>query len=150
MATTNIGLQEVAQSQTFGQWLEAFNANMANIDSLPIPTEYGKNTTMEYLKLSNGKVIMWGRISHGTSYPCKTPWTRGYTSDKVTVDFPISLTKNNPTALITVQADTWKNVIAAVDAITYTSMSFWYWCDADDSAVSNSKECNIIVIGDWK
>lgn len=150
MATKNLKLDEVELSNTFGQWLESFNGNMGKIDALPIPIEYGKNTTMEYLKLSNGKVIMWGRLNHGTKYPCTSSWTRGYLSDKVTIDFPIALANSNPAVFAMAEATAWKDVAVCPTSVTYTTFSFKYWHASNDAEANNSKTCNILVIGDWK
>lgn len=150
MATTNINLTEIAQSQTFGEWLEAFNENMGTIDGLPIPIEYGKNTTMEYLKLSNGKIIMWGKIDHGTKYPCNSPSNRNYISSTFTIDFPIALVNNNPTVIATVQASKWSDCWFLQRTTTYTNVTGCYMCIGNDSNASNSKSLNIIAIGDWK
>lgn len=150
MTTKNLKLDEPALSDTFGTWLEMFNGNMGKIDSLPLPIEYGKNTTMEYVKLANGKIVMWGMLDHGTKYPCKNAWTKGFLSDTVTVDFPVALVKNTPTVLAMAEADTWKDVTVCPKDITYTTFTFKYWHVADDSTISNPKKCHIIVIGDWK
>lgn len=150
MATTNIGLQEVAQSQTFGQWLEAFNSNMAEIDGLPIPIDYGKNTTMEYLKLSNGKVIMWGNIDFGTNKPCNVPWNTGYSSESFSVDFPIALTSTKTTIVTHVQCSQWIACECYSKEINYTNALLWFVSDVNDSLKNNNKSLNIFIIGDWK
>lgn len=150
MATKNTGLVEVSQSETFGNWLDAFNTNMGKIDALPIPVEYGKNTTMEYLKLSNGKVIMWGRIDHGTKYPCSNVVSRGYLSDMITIDFPVALVNNNPVVITQANATNWRDLLICPNKVTYTTYSFNYWMTINDSSANNAKVCNIIVIGDWK
>lgn len=150
MATTNINLEEIAQSQTFGQWLEAFNDNMGKIDALPIPIEYGKNTTMEYLKLSNGKVIMWGTIGYGTTKPCSLPWNTGYSSETIYLDFPIALTNSNPTLITHVQCSQWIACECYSRNITYTQAQIWFVSDINDSSSDNSKTLHLLVIGDWK
>lgn len=150
MSTKNLKLDEPALSDTFGKFLEMFNNNMNTIDGLPLPIEYGKNTTMEYIKLSNGKAVMWGRLDHGTKYPCNKSWTRGYLSDAVTIDFPIALTKNTPMVVAMAEADTWKDVTVCPTGVNYTTFTFKYWHVSDDSGVNNSKKCNIFIIGDWK
>lgn len=152
MATNNIKLEEVTQSQTFGEWLNAFNGNMGKLDSLPIPIEYGKNTSMEYLKFSNGKVLMWGRIEMGTKYPCNLPAgsASGKLSSSFTIDFPIALTKNNPTVVATVMADKWADITFYMRSASYTNMVGLFYCPGDDSKVGNNKSLNVTVIGDWK
>lgn len=150
MTTKNLKLEEPALSDTFGTWLEMFNGNMGKIDELPLPIEYGKNNTMEYVKMANGKIVMWGRLDHGTRYPCKHSWTRGFLSDAVTVDFPIALVNNTPTVLAMAEADVWKDITVCPTNVTYTTFTFKYWHVADDSAQNNSKRCNVIVIGNWK
>lgn len=152
MATTNTNLEEVALGQTFGQWLNAFNGNMGKIDALPLPIAYGKNTTMEYVKFSNGKVFMWGRIEMGTKYPCSRPGTAagGYLSDRFTIDFPLALTKSNPAVLSTVMADKYSDVQFYMNAATYTNMTGCFYCPGNDSSIGNNKSLNVFVIGDWK
>lgn len=152
MATSNINLEEIALSQTFGEWLEAFNDNMGIIDELPIPIEYGSNTTMEYLKLSNGKVIMWGRIDHGANYPCNTPSLSNYASAMFTIDFPISLTSTTPMVVGTPQgnAGSWADLWFLLKEVTYTSLSGYYLCPSNDSGRAGTKSLNILIIGDWK
>lgn len=151
MTTENINLAEMAQSNTFGQWLDAFNANMGKIDALPLPVAYGKNTTMEYLKLSNGKAIMWGRLHLGSSYPCSTACDGGYKSDTFTIDFPIALSSATPTVLS--EAKTWPYVNQTVfsTSVTYTTFTGCFFCPSDDTGASNmQKICHLLVIGDWK
>lgn len=150
MSTKNLKLDEPALSDTFGTWLEMFNKNMGTIDELPLPIAYGKNQTMEYLKFSNGKIAMWGRLDHGTKYPCKNAWQKGFLSDAVTVDFPIALVNNTPMVLAMAEADTWKDITVCPTNVTYTTFTFKYWHVANDSIVTNSKKCNVLVIGDWK
>lgn len=150
MATSNMHLEETALSQTFGQWLDAFNSNMSKIDALPIPMEYGKNTTMEYLKFTNGKVIMFGRIELGTKYPCYKPFSKGYLSDTITIDFPIALTKNNPVVIPHVMADKFQDLTLYTQGVTYTTYKGCVYGNGNDSTVGNSKTLNIMVIGDWK
>lgn len=152
MATTNINLTEIAQSQTFGEWLTAFNENMETIDGLPIPIGYGKNTSMEYLKLSNGIVLMWGRISFGTSYPCNQSAgaASGYLSKSFTIDFPLALASNTPTVLGTVMANNWCDIIFYMRTATYTNMTGYFYCPGNDSNANNSKSLNVLVIGKWK
>lgn len=150
MPTKNLKLDEPALSDTFGTWLEMFNKNMGTIDELPLPIAYGKNQTMEYLKFSNGKVVIWGRLDHGTKYPCVNAWQKGFLSDAVTVDFPIALVNNTPTVLAMAEADTWKDVTVCPTNVTYTTFTFKYWHVANDSSINNSKKCNVLVIGDWK
>ena len=153
MATTNIGLEEIALSNTFGQWLESFNANMGTIDGLPIPIEYGKNTTMEYLKFSNGKVAMWGRINHGTTYACTLPWLAGtYGSSNFTLDFPIALTKNTPVVIPHVMSGNGANpdMYCVTRSTSYTTYTGCYVCTWNESSSVQSKTLNILIIGDWK
>lgn len=152
MATTNLGLDEVALSNTFGQLVEMLNGNMETLDGLPLPIEYGENNTMKYLKLSNGKVVMWGRIAHGTKYPCSSLSLGNYASSLVTVDFPIALANNTPTVLATPQGFGWADLFWLTKNVTYTTLSGYYLCPNNDSGVSggNSKVLNLLVIGDWK
>lgn len=151
--TTNIKLEEVTMSNTFGQWLEAFNANMDMIDGLPIPMEYGKNTTMEYLKFTNGKVFMWGKLELGYSYPCDTYITGGYRSKDFVIDYPIALANTKFTAIA--QAKTWpfmNQVIYQSDIPNYTTFKGFFFCPDNDSGYTSemSKMCHLLVIGDWK
>lgn len=155
MATNNINLEEIALSQTFGQWLEAFNNNMGKIDTLPIPIEYGKNTTMEYLKLSNGKVIIWGRIEYGTRYPCGSVWPSGnYVSEDFMIDLPIPMTKTNPVVIPHVLSSAKDNknpdIWFVTRETTYTTIRGCFLCKVNDSAAVNSKALNLLIIGDWK
>lgn len=152
MATTNINLEEISQSQTFGQWLEAFNGNMAAIDALPIPIEYGKNTTMEYLKFSNGKVVMWGRVSYGTTFPCTIMWaaSAGYASGIFTLDFPIALTKSDPVVIPHVISDKNPDMWCLTISTSYTTYTGRFLCAINDNANVNSKTLNMLIIGDWK
>lgn len=159
MATTNIGLEEIALSNTFGQWLEAFNANMGIIDGLPIPIEYGKNTTMEYLKFSNGKVAMWGRLEMGTKYPSTTPWgTEGYASAVFTIDFPLALAKNNPVIIphvISTNASTGgmannTDIWCLSTGVTYTTYQGRFFARTNTTNNNNSLALNMLIIGDWK
>lgn len=150
MATTNLNLDEVALSNTFGQLVEMFNGNMDKLDALPIPIEYGKNTTMEYLKLSSGKILMWGTISYGTSKPCNIPWDTGYSSVTIDIDFPVALKKNNPTLIPHVQCSKWIACECYSRNITYTGAELWFVSDINDDSKSNSKTLHLLIIGDWK
>lgn len=152
MATSNMKLEEVALSQTFGQFLEAFNANMGKIDALPVPIAYGKNTTMEYLKFSNGKVIMWGRIDYGTRYPVKNPWLQtggaGYASDEFTLDFPIALADNAPVVIPHCFDSARVEMFVVTTGVTYTTYKGRFWSAA--TGHEGPKVLNILVIGNWK
>lgn len=152
MPTNNIHLDDVSLSQTFGQWLEAFNSNMGKIDALPIPMEYGKNTTMEYLKFTNGKVIMWGRVDFGSKYPVHLPWLQGsgsgYASDEFSIDFPLALVNNNPVVLPHVIDTKRVETFAITTSVSYTTYKGRFWSAATDNG--GSRILNIIVIGNWK
>lgn len=158
MATGNINLGEVQLSNTFGQWVDIFNGNMGKLDALPIPIEYGKNTTMEYLKFSNGMVLIYGRIEMGTKYPSTTPWgTEGFASDIFTIDFPIALTNNSPIVVphvISVNAD--GGMAANTDIwclstkVTYTAYQGRFFARTNTLNNKNSLSLNMIIIGKWK
>ena len=155
MATTNTNLEEVALGQTFGQWLSAFNGNMGKIDALPLPIAYGKNTTMEYLKLSNGKVLIWGRVEYGTQYPCSNAWPSGnYVSSDFTIDLPIPLSKANPVVIQHVLSSSQNNknpdIWFVTRQTTYTTIKGCFLCKVNDSNAVNSKALNLLLIGDWK
>lgn len=151
MATTNMGFAEVVESQTFGDWLEAFNGNWAALDGMPMPIEYGKNSTMEYVKLANGKVVMFGRVDYGTNYPCTNLAGNGnYASDQFTLDFPIALAKNTPVVFPHVVANNNPDMDVFTRSVSYTQYKGQFLCPLNDSAMVNSKVLNIIVIGDWK
>lgn len=152
MATTNLNLDEVALSNTFGQLVEMFNGNMDILDGLPIPIEYGKNTTMEYLKFSNGKVAIWGRVEYGTKYPCTSPWasSAGYASSNFTLDLPIALANNNPVVIPHVIADKNVDMWCLTRNTTYTTYTGCFLCAINDSSNINSKTLNMLIIGDWK
>ena len=153
MATANIGLEEIALSDTFGQWLEAFNANMDAIDGLPIPIAYGKNTTMEYLKLSSGTIVMWGHFSHGTKYKCTNTLIPGqsYASEPFTIDWPIALTNNTPVVLTSCMDSQAIECEVHASSVSYTTGQFKYYCpSAESSSSTRTKTCDILVIGKWK
>lgn len=151
MATTNMGFAEVVESQTFGDWLESFNANWAALDGMPLPIEYGSNSTMEYIKLANGKVVMFGRVDYGTNYPCTNLAGNGnYASDQFTLDFPIALARNTPVVFPHVVANNNPDMDVFTRSVSYTQYKGQFLCPLNDSAMVNSKVLNIIVIGDWK
>lgn len=141
---------KLAISKTFKEWMDSFNALLSKLDELPIPIAFGLTSTLKYLKFANGTVIMWGRVDHGTRYPCNVAWTRGFLSSAISIDFPIALVNSNPTVVAMAEADKWKDVTACPYSVTYTTFTFKYWHVANDEAQSNSKVCNIIVIGEWK
>lgn len=150
--TTNLELTEIAQSNTFGQWLSAFNANMEAIDGLPIPMEYGENTQMKYLKFTNGIVIMWGRVDFGTNYPCNTLWaSNNYASaDNFTIDLPIALVDNKPAIFPSVIADKNPDMWCLNVAVSYTQYKGRFLCAVNDTNNVNSKIVNLLIIGKWK
>nr|DAV56323.1 MAG TPA: hypothetical protein [Caudoviricetes sp.] len=152
MATNNINLEEIEQSNTFGQWLDAFNANMGAIDALPIPMEYGKNTKMEYLKFTNGKVAIWGRIDFGTTYICDQPWAEGFGSKNFTIDFPIALTKSNPMVIphVMTGSGVYPDMFCVTRSTSYTTYTGAFVTSYSDALVKTPKILNILIIGDWK
>lgn len=151
MSTNNAGFAEVIESQTFGDWLEAFNGNWSMLDGMPLPIEHGSNSQMEYIKLANGKVVLFGRIDYGTNYPCKNAAAGGnYVSDQFTLDFPIALVKNNPVVLPHVIANNNPDMDVFTRSVTYSQYKGQFLCPLNDASLVNSKVLNIIVIGDWK
>ena len=153
MATNNMNLAKVELSNTFGNWLEAFNGNMDKIDMLPIPIEYGKNTTVEYLKFANGIIIFWGHFDHGTKYKCINTLVPGvsYASEYFTIDFPVALASTDMTLFTNAYDNRAVEIRIGLASSSYTSASFRYICpSAEDPAENRTKTCDILVIGDWK
>ena len=150
--TKNINLEKPALSNTFGELLEALNLNSDKLDELPLPIGYGKNSQMEYLKLSNGTVVMWGRLAHGQNYPCNETGAGGdyYTSKLITVNFPIPLVNANPTVLPNVHGEVYSDVFFLQRSVSYTNITGFYYCRYNDTTAKNNKNLNLLVIGKWK
>lgn len=158
MATQNINLDEVALSNTFGQFVEMFNGNMGKLDSMPLPIEYGKNTKFEYIKFANGIVALYGRVEMGTKYPCTLPWgSDGYASGVFTLNFPVTLTNSNPVVIPHVissvgSGESPKNtdIWCYTSNITYTTYDGRFVSRNATSAGANSLSLNMLIIGKWK
>lgn len=148
--TTTLGLEKVSTANTLPEWCDMFNNNLDVLDGFPLPIEYGKNDTMEYVKFSNGKVIMFGRVNHGKNYPCTTAWaaSAGYASKDFTLDFPIALVNSNPVivshCIADVNPDTW----VLTRSTSYTQYKGCYLCAISET--SNTKILNMLIMGDWK
>ena len=144
---------KIALSSTFEKWMGSFNDLLAKLDELPLPVGFGSNSQMDYLKLANGTVLMWGAVSHGQNYPCGTHGGGGegyYTSKSLTVNFPLPLVSESPTVITSVRANEYADVFFLQRTATYTNFTGCYYCRYDDSAVANNKDLNVLVIGRWK
>lgn len=149
-ATKNLGLEKPALSNSFGELLEAINLNSGKLDGLPLPVGFGSNTQMDYLKLSNGVILMWGHIEHGKNYPCSTAWATaaGWASKDFTVNYPVPLVDANPVVFAIATADVNPDTWVLKRAQTYTAFTGCYLCAISETA--NDKKCDILVIGRWK
>ncbi len=151
-ATENLGLVKDAQSQNFAGWLESINGNWDKIDDLPLPIEHSANSKMDYLKLSDGTVIMWGRIELGTSYPSTTAWgTEGFASAEFTINFPIALISENPIVIPHVlsvgpNVDIW----CLSTKVTYTTYAGRLFARTNTASNNNAISLNMLIIGKWK
>ena len=148
--TEALGLAKPPISDTFKNWLDAMNGNSDKLEALPLPVAHGSNSQMEYLKLSNGTIIMWGHFNHGKNYPCWKEWasTAGYASDDFTINFPQALVDANPTVLAFARADQNPDTWVLKRSQSYTSFVGCYLCAIEET--HNIKECDILVIGKWK
>lgn len=135
---------------TFGEWIEKYNGLIDKLDGLPIPTAFGSNTTMSYLKFANGKIFMWGRIDCGTKYPCTDESGNGYCSATVDMSFPVPLVKDTPTVIPYVQAYPWSNVWFLSRTVTYTGLNGFFYSQSMDKNANNKKIIHLLVVGDWK
>lgn len=148
--TKNVSLEKPAMSHTFEQWLEAMNGNSDRLDKLPLPVAYGGNNQMEYLKLANGTIAMWGHIEHGKNYPCTTPWdaAAGYASKEFTITYPVALVDDSPTVFAIATADVNPDTWVLKRSQGYTSFTGCYLCAVEETR--NAKQCDLFVLGKWK
>ena len=161
--TTAVELDNIATSNTFSEWVAAFNANNDFLEGLPLPIEAGTANGMRYVKLASGDVLIWGTKSHGTNsnYRCTMSWQGegqtgyGYASpSEIVVDFPISLVNTAPQVFLRA-SDTNRCEMQVVSsgATTTTRWKGRYWCLVSDNAsgwVPGSKSLDILVFGRWK
>lgn len=142
----------IAISKTFKEWMDSFNSLLDKLDELPLPIAYGTNSQMQYLKLSNGTVLMWGRIDYGTRYPFNTAWEglggAGYASEEFTLNFPIPLVDQTSTVIPHVINSTRSETFVLTTGVSYTSYKGRFWSAASDTG--GASVLNIIVIGPWK
>lgn len=150
--TANLNLELVDIGESIDAFVDAYNASMGALDALPLPSQTGSNSQMDYVKFTNGLVIMYGRLDLGTDYPC----TRAaedetyYTSSDLTITYPATLVDAAPVVLAHVAADPWSDVWWLTREASTTSMRGCFYCRGNDSEASNKKSLNILVIGRWK
>lgn len=141
---------KLALNKSFKNWMDAFNSLLDKLDELPLPIAFGSNSQMQYLKLANGKVLMWARIDYGKTLVCTSVWPSGnYASANFTINFPIPLIVDTPVIFAHVSADDLHpDIIATTRAVTYTSVKGCFVCRSSET--DTSKVLNLLVIGDWK
>ncbi len=150
--TENYNLKLADESDLVSEFVSDYNANLQKMDGLPLPVKSGSNSQLEYVEYSDGRVEMYGRIDYGTRMPCNIPGGDGtyYTSEMVTVTFPVPLVSTAPAVIAHVASDPWGDIWWLTREITNNYMKGLFYARGDDSASGTKKVLNVEVKGRWK
>lgn len=157
--TANLNLSKPEPSDLMSSWLEAFNANMDQLDNsmLPLPSSRGGSGTggtgsLNFVKYSNGVCMMWGAIHHGTQYPCTREWSdaAGYASSDFTITFPVTLASDSFCFIPYVSTYNNPDMWCVTNTRNRDSVVCAYLCAVNDSGAVNDKTLNVFIVGRWK
>jgi len=148
--TSSFGFMTPEASDLISDSLGHLGSNFEQIDGMPLPTEYGSNSQMEYFKFNNGILLMWGCLNHGLSMPCTLQWGFGFASADFDIFWPVPLVApNNAAIIVQGRAPYNPDLLALQRSIDASKGTFCYNFPAW-SETNISKQFNIFVIGRWK
>jgi len=160
---TTLDMENIAISQTFADWVSAFNDNNDLLEDCPLPISVVRggdgnsgSTGMYAMRLLDGTLVMWGHLEHGTK-DCSNDWAStggsGFASETVTVNYPIA-SVTTPTVLARATDAGRCEVMclpSRMDQPTLSAWKFVYWTPGSVYLQSQgNKSLDILVIGRWK
>ena len=152
-----LDMENIALSQTFADWVSAFNDNNDLLKDCPLPISIVQDSNGMYaMRLLDGTLFMWGHLNHSTK-DCNIAWAStggsGYASATVTVNYPIASVVT-PTVLARATDDGRCEVMclpSRMDQPTLSAWKFVYWTPGDTYLQNQgNKHLDILVIGRWK
>lgn len=158
--SSNLGFELPDVSNTFGEWLNSFNANFNKIDAFPIGIKTGSgvsqrtnvsaNPTWYWMQFNNGIMLQFTNVDFGTKYPCTQQWATTYASDKITLGFNQQFTNDDICILMDVSADKNPDMDFAVRYKHGAAFEGQFICSVNDASNVNSKTLSVLAIGRYK